>query len=82
MFFFFCNVVLHTTYRFINKEAIIWYGRSIVGRNFKKGSVPDSCWLWIERLNSDGHQFYQYQQKEQSPLILTKLTKHSKVHDI
>ena len=27
-----------------------------------------------ESLNSDGHQFHQYQQKEQLPLIGTKLT--------
>ena len=29
-------------------------------------------------LNSDGHQFHQYQQKEQSPLISTELTKSQK----
>ena len=29
-------------------------------------------------LNSDGHQFPQYQQNEKSPLILTKLTEHKK----
>ena len=29
-------------------------------------------------LNSDGHQFHQYQQKEQSPLISTELTKPQK----
>jgi hypothetical protein len=32
-------------------------------------------------LNSDGHQFHQYQQKEQSPLISTELTKPQKEHD-
>ena len=31
--------------------------------------------LWDE---SDGHQFHQYQQNEQSPLILTELTEHNK----
>jgi hypothetical protein len=31
--------------------------------------------LWDE---SDGHQFHQYQQNEQSPLILTELTEHKK----
>ena len=31
-----------------------------------------------ESLNSDGHQFHQYQQNEQSPLILTELTEHNK----
>jgi hypothetical protein len=32
--------------------------------------------LWKESLNSDVYQFYQYQQNEQSPLILIKLTEH------
>ena len=31
-----------------------------------------------ESLNSDGHQFYQYQQNQQSSLILTDLTEHKK----
>jgi len=30
--------------------------------------------LWKESLNSDGHQFHQYQQNEQSLLILTELS--------
>jgi hypothetical protein len=30
--------------------------------------------LWKEILNSGGHPFHQYQQIEQSPLILTELT--------
>ena len=34
--------------------------------------------LWKESLNSDGHQFCQYQQNKQSPLILTELTEHKK----
>jgi hypothetical protein len=29
--------------------------------------------LWKENLNNDGRQFHQYQQNEQSPLILTEL---------
>jgi len=29
-------------------------------------------------LNDDCHQFHQYQQNEQSPLILTELTEHKK----
>ena len=36
----------------------------------------------MEGLNSDGHQFHQYQPNEQSPLILTELTEHKKDHDI
>jgi glycine cleavage system regulatory protein len=32
----------------------------------------------MNSLNSDGHQFNKYQQKEQLPLILTKLTEHLK----
>jgi hypothetical protein len=28
------------------------------------------------------HQFHQYQESEQSPLILTELTEHKKDHDI
>ena len=38
--------------------------------------------LWKESLNSDGHQFHQYQQNEQSTLILSELTEHNKDHDI
>jgi hypothetical protein len=38
--------------------------------------------LWKESLNSDGHQFHQYQLNEQSPLVLTELTEHKKGHDI
>ena len=34
--------------------------------------------LWKESLNSDGHQFHQYQQNEQAPLVLTELTEHKK----
>ena len=33
----------------------------------------------VERkFNNDGHQFHQYQQNEQSPLILSELTEHKK----
>jgi hypothetical protein len=35
-----------------------------------------------ETLNSDGQQYHHYQQKEQSPVILTELTEHKKEHDI
>ena len=39
--------------------------------------------LWKESLNSGGHQLIQqYQQNEQSPLILTALTDHKKDPDI
>jgi hypothetical protein len=31
--------------------------------------------------NSDGHQFHQYQQNKQSPLIPTELAEHKKDHD-
>jgi hypothetical protein len=31
---------------------------------------------------SDRHQFQQYQQNKQSPLISTELTEHKKDHDI
>ena len=34
------------------------------------------------KFKSDGHQFHQYQQNEQSPLILGELTEHKKYHDI
>ena len=33
-------------------------------------------------LNSDGHQFLQYQQNEQSPLILTELSEQKNDQDI
>ena len=42
--------------------------------------IIDSCHyalsnrIWKESLNTDGLQFYQYQQNEQLPLILTQLT--------
>ena len=32
----------------------------------------------MKSLNSDGHQFHQYQQNEQVPLILPELTKHKR----
>ena len=38
--------------------------------------------FWKEILNSDRHKSHQYQQNQLSPLILTELTKHKKVHDI
>ena len=41
-----------------------------------------SSLLWKESLNSDGHQFHQYQQNEESPLIPTELTEHKKRHYI
>ena len=34
-----------------------------------------------ESLNSDGHQFHQYQQNKQSLLILPELTEHKKDHN-
>ena len=39
-------------------------------------TVPCKCNCENKSLNNDGHQFYQYQQNEQSPLILTELTEH------
>ena len=38
--------------------------------------------LWKESLNSDGHQFNQYQQNKQSPLILTELMTEHKQDNI
>jgi len=38
-----------------------------------------TMWLWKESLNSDSHQFHQYQLNEQSPLILNELTEHKKI---
>jgi hypothetical protein len=35
-----------------------------------------------ESLKGDGHQGYQHQQNEQSPLILPELTQHKKDRDI
>ena len=35
-----------------------------------------------EILNSDGQQFQQYRQNEQSPIILIELTEHKKDHNI
>jgi hypothetical protein len=37
-----------------------------------------------KNLNSDGLQFYQYQQNKLSPFILTKLTEHklTAIHDV
>ena len=36
--------------------------------------------LWQESLNTDGQQFHQYQQNEQSPLTLTHLTQKQGRH--
>jgi hypothetical protein len=46
--------------------------------------IKINVYWWNESLNSDGYKikFHQYQQIEQSPLILTELTKHKKDHDI
>jgi hypothetical protein len=38
--------------------------------------------LWKESLKSEGHQFHQYQQSEQSSIIPTELTEHKKDHKI
>jgi hypothetical protein len=40
--------------------------------------------LWKTSLNIDGHPFHQYQQNDQSHLILTELTKHKKtsIYDV
>jgi hypothetical protein len=38
--------------------------------------------LWKKSLNSDGHQFRQYQENEQSHLIVTKLTEHKKTYGV
>ena len=35
-------------------------------------------YLWKEPLNSDNHQFYQYQQNEWSLFILTEITEYKK----
>ena len=35
-------------------------------------------WLWKESLSSDGHQFNQYQQNKQSPLLRTEPAEHKK----
>ena len=48
----------------------------ILGWNIGK---QNESWLaaggwWKESLNNDGQQFHQYQQDEQSPLIITHLT--------
>jgi hypothetical protein len=41
--------------------------------------IYDWCFFWWkESLNNDGHQFLQYQQNEQSTLILTELTKYKR----
>jgi len=48
-----------------------------------KKSYISMKWCYERKvLNSDGHQFHQYQQNKQSPLILTELTEHKKYHDI
>jgi hypothetical protein len=44
--------------------------------------LPNSEQSWNESLNSVAHQFHQYQQKEQSPLILANLTGHNKYYNI
>ena len=44
--------------------------------------LPNSEQSWNESLNSVAHQFHQYQQQEQSPLILANLTDHKKYYNI
>jgi hypothetical protein len=46
-------------------------------RKFKQLWSSTFSLIWKESL-SDGHQFHQNQQNEQSPLILTTLTEHKK----
>jgi len=49
-----------------------WLG---TGTSVKGGLVKLVLWVfWKEIIYSDGHQFHQYQQNEQSPLILTHWT--------
>jgi hypothetical protein len=58
--------------------------RSGTCRHVKINDTHGIC-IYITRkesLNTDGHQFHQYQQNKQSPLILTELTEHKKDHDI
>jgi hypothetical protein len=38
----------------------------------------EDLWLSPDTLNSDGHQFNQYQQHKQSPFIFTELTEQEK----
>jgi hypothetical protein len=68
---------------FGKQEVGIWQ----VKKRFPRYGVPIwSLWPNIRFLplavcyekKSDGHQFHQYQQSKQSPLILTELTNHKK----
>ena len=56
-----------------NKTAI----RSRPRRSLQSVSIPINIRLWKESLTHDGHQFCQYQQNEQSPLILTQWTQQT-----
>jgi hypothetical protein len=42
-------------------------------------TITLSVELRKESLNSNGHQFHQYQQNKQLPLILTELTERQKI---
>ena len=57
----------------MNSQYVLFY--LIV---FDCGILDISCQLRKESLSSAGHQFHQYQQNEQSPLILNKLTENKK----
>jgi len=63
------HIMRHACYLLNQQKARLSY--SSVTENYAK-----------ETLNSDSHQFHQFQQNEQSPLILTELTVHKKNHDI
>jgi hypothetical protein len=45
-------------------------------------SFYSKLYIMKPKFNSDGHQFCQYQQNEQSPFILTEINEHKKDHDI
>ena len=46
--------------------------------NWHKYIAKNILLIMKENLNSDDHQFHQYQQNKQLPLILTELTEHKK----
>ena len=50
--------------------------------DYKPYTSDVGYYIFYKSLNNGGHHFHQYQQNEQSPLILTELAEQKKDHSI
>ena len=57
---------------------MIYIKQAISIVQFKHILFAKQIYYYEEKVSTDDHQFHQYQQNEQSPLILTELTEHKK----